>query len=152
MCVCVPIYTHVSIYVYVFIYVYVGIYVYVFIYVYVATYICVYVGIYVCVHITCLDVGLALRIEDGPDKDKGVKCGDVEISYWMIQQDVRRTVDWIHNEVTPDILKHINFARVLLPVVLGSIPYHNTPCLESIPYTSNLIPHGIASLESIPYT
>ncbi|KAL5471526.1 hypothetical protein EMCRGX_G029649 [Ephydatia muelleri] len=38
------------------------------------------------------------RIEDGPNKDKGVKCGDVEISYWMIQQDVRRTVDWIHNE------------------------------------------------------
>ena len=41
----------------------------------------------------------SLRIEDGPNKDKGVKCGDVEISYWMIQQDVRRTVDWIHNEV-----------------------------------------------------
>ena len=134
MCVCVPIYTHVSIYVYVFIYVYVGIYVYVFIYVYVATYICVYVGIYVCVHITCLDVGLALRIEDGPDKDKGVKCGDVEISYWMIQQDVRRTVDWIHNEVTPDILKTHQLCKSPPPCCTGihSIPQYTLPGIHFI--------------------
>ena len=61
------------------------------------------------------------RIEDGPDKDKGVKCGDVEISYWMIQQDVRRTVDWIHNEVG---LKFDLYSFLLLPLCWD--PFHTT--------------------------
>ena len=89
-------------------------------YAYVCMCVCVYIYMYICVHM-CVCVcthahayvhvytihvcvcHLTFRIEDGPEKDKGVKCGDVEISYWMIQQDVRRTVDWVHNEVSSDI-------------------------------------------------
>ena len=68
---------------------------------YARVHMCAYVCI--CMHMCVCHFTWALRIEDGPDKDKGVKCGDVEISYLMIQQDVRRTVDWVHNEVSSDV-------------------------------------------------
>ena len=39
------------------------------------------------------------RIMEGPDRLRGVKCGDVLITYKMIWWDVRTSVDWVHNQV-----------------------------------------------------
>ena len=40
------------------------------------------------------------RITEGPDTLRGVKCGDVLITYKMIWWDVRTSIDWLHVHVS----------------------------------------------------
>ena len=39
------------------------------------------------------------RLVSGPDGYMGVVCGDVTITYKMIQQDIRAAMHWVHTEV-----------------------------------------------------
>lgn len=50
------------------------------------------------------------RLEDGHERGRGVKSGDVLISYKMIFQDVRTSVDWVHNQVNCYALAFANSA------------------------------------------
>lgn len=70
------------------------------------------------------------RIEDGPDKWKGVKCGDVLITYKMIWWDVRTSIDWLHVHVSPF---SSSFLSPLSPLATTNSSRYNVWLLSWIP-------------------
>ena len=57
------------------------------------------------------------RLVNGPECDMGVVCGDVTITYKMIQQDIRAAMHWVHTEVS-DFAICVNAVGALMEQVL----------------------------------